>query len=182
MFFEDSFPILWLYKSVNAVVGLEESLSKDTCRPVSDMILSLMDHTFYVFLTLSKYQSNRAVQFSKVAELNAGLVHEHSSLSEFDPCLDSSNYIEAWKSVTIIAKSLKEQINQQSRTLCDAQNFQKSDFNVDLLGVEEILPKGAGVEIDIARGELHDESGAAMTYSASSDIHDYSGSGSVHKV
>ncbi|KAI5343713.1 hypothetical protein L3X38_011589 [Prunus dulcis] len=71
--------------------------------------------------------------------------------------------------------------SQQSRTLCEHQNFQKSDFNVDLLGVEEILPKGAGVEIDTARAELHDESGATMTNSASSDIHDYSGSGSVHR-
>ncbi|XP_021819976.1 uncharacterized protein LOC110761732 [Prunus avium] len=268
VFFEDSFPILWLYKSVYAVVGLEESLPKDNFRPVSDMILSLMDHTFYVFLTLSKYQSNHAVHFSKVAELNAGLVHEHSSLSESDTCLDSSDYIEAWKSVTIIAKSLKEQMqsllvnlkdalgngkvgigvdglnlnkfssliscisgflwglacfvnhtdsrssdhkvnssrqklepiselhlcidvfaefcslllpmlvcdsSQQSRTLCDAQNLQKSDLNVDLLGV----PEGTDVETDIARVELHDESGAAMT--ASSDIHDYSGSGSVHR-
>ncbi|PQQ02292.1 uncharacterized protein Pyn_25253 [Prunus yedoensis var. nudiflora] len=187
LFFEDSFPILWLYKSVYAVVGLEESLPKDNFRP-----------------------SNHAVHFSKVAELNAGLVHEHSSLGESDTCLDSSDYIEAWKIVTIIAKSLKEQMqsslvnlkdalcngkvgigvdefcslllpmlvcdsSQQSRTLCDAQNLQKSDLNVDLLGVLE----GTDVETDIARVELHDESGAAMT--ASSDIHDYSGSGSVHR-
>ncbi|KAI5343714.1 hypothetical protein L3X38_011590 [Prunus dulcis] len=45
MFFEDSFPILWLYKSVNAVVGLEESLSKDNCRPVFIDILQVFGHT-----------------------------------------------------------------------------------------------------------------------------------------
>ncbi|KAM5549952.1 hypothetical protein ABKV19_001070 [Rosa sericea] len=49
--FEDLFPVSWLYKSVHMVAGLQESFSKDIYHQVHDMILALMDHTFYVFLT-----------------------------------------------------------------------------------------------------------------------------------
>ncbi|PRQ21955.1 hypothetical protein RchiOBHm_Chr6g0244971 [Rosa chinensis] len=86
------------------VAELQESFSKDIYHQVHDMILALMDHTFYVFLTLNKYQSNHAVRFLEVAELNSGSSQEQRSL------LNSSNYIEAWKSVNIVAKILKEQM------------------------------------------------------------------------
>ncbi|XP_062018983.1 uncharacterized protein LOC133735596 [Rosa rugosa] len=96
--FEDLFPVSWLYKSVRMVAELQESFSKDIYHQVHDMILALMDHTFYVFLTLNKYQSNHAVRFLEIAELNSGSAQEQRSL------LNSSDYIEAWKSVNIVAK------------------------------------------------------------------------------
>ncbi|XP_048420292.1 uncharacterized protein LOC103958506 [Pyrus x bretschneideri] len=268
---EDTFPVSWLYKSVYAVLGIQESFSKDNRLPFNDMILSLMDHTFYVFLTSSKYQLNHVDHRPNASKLNAETVHEHSNSRESDQCLDPSNSIDARKSVGIIAKSLTEQMqsvllnlkngpykrkvgidvdalnlnkfsslisclcgylwglvcvvnhtnvrnsdrdheanssrrklepitelnlcinvfaefsslllqmllfdnNQQSRTLCDAQNIQKTKVES---GTEDFLPEGTGVETDIACGGLHNESGVAMTCSASRDIHDDSGSGSV---
>ncbi|KAM1764319.1 hypothetical protein ACFX11_003582 [Malus domestica] len=265
--------MLWLYKSVYAVLGTQESFSKDNRHPFNGMMLSLMDHTFYVFLTSSKYQLNHAVCLPKATELNAEPVYEHSNSSESELCLDPFKCVEARKSVAIIAKILTEQMqsllfnlkegpykgklgidvdalnlnkfsslisclsgflwglafvvnlsdarnsdheanssrrklepitelnlcinvfaefssillqmllfddNQQSRTLCDAQNIQKTNCNVDS-GAEEFLTGGTGVETDIALGGLHNESGAAMTCSASPGIHDNSGSGNVRR-
>ncbi|KAL6213152.1 hypothetical protein ACLB2K_012599 [Fragaria x ananassa] len=101
--FEDLFPVLWLYKSVHMVAGLQESFSKDIYHQVHDMILALMDHTFYVFLTLTKYETNHAIRFLEVAELNSECSHEQRSPY-------SSNNIKSWKSVNIAAKILKEQM------------------------------------------------------------------------
>ncbi|KAL6211915.1 hypothetical protein ACLB2K_017138 [Fragaria x ananassa] len=101
--FEDLFPVLWLYKSVHMVSGLQESFSKDIYHQVHDMILALMDHTFYVFLTLTKYETNHAISFLEVAELNSECAHEQRSPY-------SSNNIKSWKSVNIAAKILKEQM------------------------------------------------------------------------
>ncbi|PRQ21949.1 hypothetical protein RchiOBHm_Chr6g0244911 [Rosa chinensis] len=91
--FEDLFPVSWLYRSVHMVAELQESFSKDICHEVHDMILALMDHTFYVLLTLNKHQPN-----------HAGCAQEQRGL------LNSSNYLEAWKSVNVVAKILKEQM------------------------------------------------------------------------
>ncbi|CAN6688064.1 unnamed protein product [Malus baccata var. baccata] len=245
--------ILYEQRSVYAVLRTQESFSKDNRHPFNGMMLSLMDHTFYVFLTSSKYQLNHAVCLPKAAELNAEPVYEHSNSSESEPCLDPFKCVEARKCVAIIAKILTEQMQGllfnlkegpykgklgidvdalnlnkfsslisclsgflwglafvvnlsdarnsdheanssrrklepitelnlciNSRTLCDAQNIQKTNCNVDS-GAEEFLTDGTGVETDIALGGLHNESGAAMTCSASPDIHDNSGSGNVRR-
>ncbi|XP_040369829.1 uncharacterized protein LOC112186617 isoform X2 [Rosa chinensis] len=129
--FEDLFPVSWLYKSVHMVAGLQESFSKDIYHQVHDMILALMDHTFYVFLTLNKYQSNHAVRFLEVAELNFGCAQEQRSL------LNSSNYFEAWKSVNIVAKMLKEQMQillvNVKNGICNG----KEEVSVDALNLNK---------------------------------------------
>ncbi|KAK9941677.1 hypothetical protein M0R45_007374 [Rubus argutus] len=129
LLFQDSFPVLWLYKSVYVVAVLRESFSKDIYYQVNDMILALLDHTFYVFLTLNKYQSNHAVHFLEVAELNSGFAHEQRN------SLNSSNYIEAWKSVNIVAKILKEQMQSLLVYLKDGICNGKEGVGVDALNL-----------------------------------------------
>ncbi|CAK7329555.1 unnamed protein product [Dovyalis caffra] len=111
---EDGRSVLWLSKSLSVVFRLQKKLSKDKACEVTDMIFSLMDHTSYVFLTLSKYQCTCAVD-SIIAEKryteqpNSDLGQEQSSVNKSDPCVDTSNDFESWKSVLLIAESLKEQ-------------------------------------------------------------------------
>ncbi|PRQ21999.1 hypothetical protein RchiOBHm_Chr6g0245441 [Rosa chinensis] len=113
------------------VAGLQELFSKDIYHQVHDMILALMDHTFYVFLTLNKYQSNHVVCFLEVAELNFGCAQEQRSL------LNSSNYIEAWKSVKLAAKILKEQMQillvNVKNGICNG----KEEVSVDALNLNK---------------------------------------------
>lgn len=130
LFFGDSFFVLWLYKSVYAVVGLQELFSKDNSCAVDDMIFSLMDHTFYVFLTLNKYEPY-------LGELNAGFAHGQRNSMESDPCLDSSNSIQAWKSVTVVAKSLKEQMQNLLVNLKDGICNGKVRTGVDILSLNK---------------------------------------------
>jgi hypothetical protein len=130
LFFGDSFFVLWLYKSVYVVVGLQELFSKDDSCAVDDMIFSLMDHTFYVFLTSNKYEPNHG-------ELNAGFAHGQKYSMESDPCLDSSNSVHAWKSVTVVAKSLKEQMQNLLVNLKDGLCNGKVRIGVDILSLNK---------------------------------------------
>uniref|UniRef100_A0A5B7BNV3 Nucleolar 27S pre-rRNA processing Urb2/Npa2 C-terminal domain-containing protein n=1 Tax=Davidia involucrata TaxID=16924 RepID=A0A5B7BNV3_DAVIN len=115
MLSESSFPVLWLLKSLSAVIELQHAFSEDNATQVKDMIFSLMDHTSYVFLILSKDQSLHAVNFLINAREpceqhpNSAVVHEQSDLIEFDRCLESSECIDAWKTVVLIAETLREQ-------------------------------------------------------------------------
>ncbi|XP_050363117.1 uncharacterized protein LOC126782016 [Argentina anserina] len=261
--FEDLLPVLWLQKSVHMVARLQESFSKDIYHQVHDIILALLDHTFYVFLTLSKYESNCAVRLLEVTELNSECAHEQKS------SLNSSHYIKPWESVNVVAKSLKEQMqmllvnvkgsicigkegvavdgvnlnkfasiiscfsgflwglacsvidtdgrnsdekaklsswrleqlselnlcinvfaeisslllqmfslddNQQSATVCDVYNLQKSGYNLNLLGAEKIFPEGSDVDTDMACSRLQNKYA-----DASSEIYDDPVTGSVHR-
>jgi hypothetical protein len=130
---EDSFSATWLFKSVSLVVELQQAVSKDIASQVKDLVFSLMDHTSYVFLTLSKYQFSHAVHFLINAERPckeqpfSGNADEQCNLIESDPCLDSSNCIEAWKNAFLVAKILKEQtqslFNSLKDTLCNGKGF-----------------------------------------------------------
>ncbi|PON83410.1 Nucleolar 27S pre-rRNA processing, Urb2/Npa2, C-terminal [Trema orientale] len=119
-------PVSWLFKSLYAVFGIRELLSKDSGSQVDDMIFPLLDHTLYVFLTLTKYHFNQAVNFIKNPEQsykehqNVGVDHEQIDLIECDQHLSSCDYIEAWESVFCVAKSLREQMQNLLPSLKDA--------------------------------------------------------------
>ncbi|KAL5561130.1 hypothetical protein UlMin_030877 [Ulmus minor] len=123
LFSGDSLPVLWLFKSLYAVVGIQELLPEDSGSQVGDMIFSLMDHTLYVFVTLNKFQFNHVIHYIKNAkksckeQQDAGSDHEKS---ESDSFLGSSSYVEGWKSVLHVAKSLREQMQILNVLLKDA--------------------------------------------------------------
>ncbi|XP_059647517.1 uncharacterized protein LOC132293884 [Cornus florida] len=116
MLSESSFPVLWLLKSLSAVIKLEHAFSEDEATQVKDMIFSLMDHTSYVFFTLSKDRFTHAVYFLVNAREPCGeqpssavVVHEQSDSIKSDRYLDSPKCIDAWKAMVLTAETLKEQ-------------------------------------------------------------------------
>lgn len=51
----------WLFKSAQAAVTCQERFRNDFTRKSRDTLFSLMDHTSYMFLTVSKYQFSKAL-------------------------------------------------------------------------------------------------------------------------
>ncbi|KAJ6395742.1 hypothetical protein OIU77_020908 [Salix suchowensis] len=119
---EDVHSVLWLSRSLSVVLRLQRHCQKIIDCEAADMIFSLMDHTSYVFLTLSKYQCPSAVSIiaEKPEQLNSDVTQEQSSVNESVSCLDTTNDIESWKSVLLIAESLKEQAQDLIISLKDA--------------------------------------------------------------
>uniref|UniRef100_A0A2P2J3V6 Nucleolar 27S pre-rRNA processing Urb2/Npa2 C-terminal domain-containing protein n=1 Tax=Rhizophora mucronata TaxID=61149 RepID=A0A2P2J3V6_RHIMU len=116
--------VLWLFKSMYIVVGFQETLSEDFTDDIRYMFCSLMDHTSYVFLTLTKYECIYATEFLNVVkpdeeQLSSNVDQKHSP-SEFDPCLNLCKDVEAWKSIVAVAESLKEQTQNLLILLKDA--------------------------------------------------------------
>ncbi|XP_062092875.1 uncharacterized protein LOC133798553 [Humulus lupulus] len=135
MYSGKSLPVLWLFKSLYVVVGIQELLSKESdSLQVDDMIFSLLDHTLYVFLTLNKYHFNQAiknVQKSCEEQQNAGVDSEQSDL-EPDQHL-TSYYTQAWKSVFCVAKSFREQMQDLLTFLKSAISDEKVGFNANVM-------------------------------------------------
>ena len=135
MYSGKSLPVLWLFKSLFAVVSIRELLSKDSGSQVDDMIFSLLDHTLYVFLTLNKHHFNQAVcctenaQKSCKEQQNAGVDDEQSGLIESDQHFSSCTHTEPWKSVFCVAKSLREQMQNLLALL-------KAAFSDEKVGVD----------------------------------------------
>ncbi|GMP37637.1 hypothetical protein CsSME_00009228 [Camellia sinensis var. sinensis] len=129
---QSSFPVLWLLKSLSAVIVPQCAVSEDSATQVKDIIFSLMDHTSYAFLMLSKYQFIRSLHSLINAEKpceernNCFVVQEGNNLVDSDPYLCSSKDIDAWKTVVLIAETLKEQtkyllVSQKGEGLCSAK-------------------------------------------------------------
>lgn len=117
--------VLWLFKSVFLVIGPQESLSDDCFQEVGDLIFSLMDHTSYIFATLSKYHFSSAIDSSIVSEKphkeqpSSHVGSEHDNLNKSGPCFDSSK-VEAWKNMFLVFDSLEEEAQSLLNSLKDA--------------------------------------------------------------
>ncbi|OAY51263.1 hypothetical protein MANES_05G200700v8 [Manihot esculenta] len=141
---EGSFSVSWFFKSVFLVVGLQETLSKDQADEIRHAIFSLMDHTSNVFLTLSKCHSICAIDSTiakkpQVEKFSFNISEEHIALSESDPCLDSSGNSKAWKSILLVAESLKEQTQGLLISLKDGRINEKAGNNVNLNKLSSIV-------------------------------------------
>uniref|UniRef100_A0A1D1YWY4 Unhealthy ribosome biogenesis protein 2 n=1 Tax=Anthurium amnicola TaxID=1678845 RepID=A0A1D1YWY4_9ARAE len=114
--FGSSSSIQWFLHSASKVVGLPCAYfgDKDSSE-VNKMFFILMDHTSCLFLAFSEGQMNSVIHFI----LNGGnLCVEHSmhdvateknTLSKVKLCSYSSGQLDAWKSLNIVAVSLKEE-------------------------------------------------------------------------
>ncbi|XP_065866665.1 uncharacterized protein [Euphorbia lathyris] len=119
---EDLHAVMWLFKSVNIVVVLQEVLAKDGADGVSERICSLMDHTSHVFLTLSKHYFNSA--------------YEHYASNESDSGLDSFENSKGWKNVLLVAESLKDQTKGILIFMKDALSNEKEGNRVNIVNME----------------------------------------------
>ncbi|CAN1174858.1 hypothetical protein LINPERPRIM_LOCUS10172 [Linum perenne] len=130
VFSEDMHVILWLLKSVSAVAGLQETLPQDYVDEVRETIFSMTDHTSYIFLTLSKYQSScafRSLLEGKASKENVSSTEdqESSDLDESGPCSDFPEEVVALNSFCILAQSLKK----ESEDLLSSLNVLLSNEN-----------------------------------------------------
>ncbi|GLU02785.1 hypothetical protein SLE2022_200200 [Rubroshorea leprosula] len=121
---ESSLFFSWLFKSVCVVGELPESWTEDCASESKRMLFSLMDHTSYVFLTISKYQLGHAALYFTNAEWpsrqsSSGIVEKHG-IDEMDSCLDYSGESEALRSLLVVAESLKEHAESLLISLKDA--------------------------------------------------------------
>ncbi|PIA43558.1 hypothetical protein AQUCO_01900152v1 [Aquilegia coerulea] len=112
---ESSFSILWILKSVSAVVQCIHGCSEKNICKVKHMIFSLMDHTSYLFLTLSKIQCRSAVSLlqHEVTDTEIPLSGEPSSeVTPVDPDtrVETTGSCDVWEVVLLMAETLKEQM------------------------------------------------------------------------
>nr|XP_029119321.1 uncharacterized protein LOC105041402 isoform X2 [Elaeis guineensis] len=122
--FNSSSSILWLLKSVYEIVGLPKIFfGENYANQVEDLIFSLIDHTCYLFLTISKEQMNSAM-FSLInnEKLHMDLpVHDvpggKASLNEGGQDSDASDYVETWKSIELMADTLKDHMRNLPVTI-----------------------------------------------------------------
>ncbi|KAK3001091.1 hypothetical protein RJ639_021464 [Escallonia herrerae] len=125
--FRSSFSVLWLLKSLSAVIELQHAYTEDGPSQVKDMTFSLIDHTSYVFLTLSRDRFLHATRFVKYTgeKPNVPVFHKKGDLTEVDPCLISSeDSIDAWEGVFQLAETLRE---QTQKLLIPLEEVQVSD-------------------------------------------------------
>ncbi|KAL6963755.1 hypothetical protein U1Q18_034760 [Sarracenia purpurea var. burkii] len=128
--YQSSFPVLWLLKSLSVFIGPQHTASENSASPLKGMTFSLMDHTSYVFLTLSKYQFLHAVhsllnvEKSCEEQTNCAVVDEGSDVDDSVPSLGPPDF-DTWKIVVLIAEVLKEQTENklvsQKEGLCNAK-------------------------------------------------------------
>ncbi|CAI0376924.1 unnamed protein product [Linum tenue] len=104
----------WLIKSVSVTVGLQETPPQDYVDEVRGAIFSIMDHTSYIFLTLSKYQSSCAFRSSLARKASkqlfgSNVVEEQSTLTESNPSSDDPEELVALQSFLLLSESLKKE-------------------------------------------------------------------------
>ncbi|ESQ54198.1 hypothetical protein EUTSA_v10024190mg [Eutrema salsugineum] len=111
----------WLFKSAQAAVTCQERFRNEFTRRSRDAIFSLMDHTSYMFLTLSKYQFSKAIP----------LFNEQLISSELSEESGQSNLI--FQSLTEQAETL---LNALRATLRD----EKTVFGCETLILNRLAP------------------------------------------
>ncbi|KAK3028644.1 hypothetical protein RJ639_037824 [Escallonia herrerae] len=126
--FRSSFSVLWLLKSLSAVIELQHACTEDgPTSQVKDMTFSLIDHTSYVFLTLSRDRFLHAIRFLKYTgeKPNVPVFHKKGDLTKVDPCsISSEDSIDAWEGVFQLAETLRE---QTQKLLIPLEEVQVSD-------------------------------------------------------
>ncbi|XP_037491861.1 uncharacterized protein LOC105643786 isoform X2 [Jatropha curcas] len=159
---EGSFPMLWLFKSVFLVVGLQETLSEDDADEIREMMFSFLDHTSYIFLKLSEYHFTFALHsaFGKEpheVQPNTNIAQEYDALNESDPCLGSLENNEAWKSILLMAQSLTQNMQGLLISLKGSLINEKAenDVNVNLNKLSSIASCMSGFLWGLSYGLNH---------------------------
>ncbi|XP_030531906.1 uncharacterized protein LOC115741982 isoform X2 [Rhodamnia argentea] len=127
---EGLFSLVWLFKSVVVVSGLQDEWGEyNSCK----VNLSLMDHTSYIFLMFSKYYFCRTLspivkskRHCKRRE-SSGIGLGETNLVKPGSFWDSSKHSEAWKSICLVAQSMKEEMQRLFCSLEDSFHDRKAD-------------------------------------------------------
>ncbi|XP_043709479.1 uncharacterized protein LOC122658537 [Telopea speciosissima] len=174
--FESSGSLLWLLRSVFAVLGLSIMVSEASGGPVKDMVFSLMDHTSYVFLMVTKEHFHLAIHSLIYDEnpcgefLESGMICNEDNLVDSDPRFDYSGHANAWKGVVLMADILKEQtqsfLESLKNTHCNV-NFEPGVDVVNLNKLSSIISCFQGFLWGLASvlNNVHEKCSTAKTKS-----------------
>ncbi|KAG9443034.1 hypothetical protein H6P81_018888 [Aristolochia fimbriata] len=125
--FNNSLPIMWLFKSVFAVAALSSALPEaNPAKPVNSMIFSLMDHTSQIFFVLGETQTMAACGH----QINGNFAHEDDKKDDQSKGGEGTNcneFTSSWRCVEHTAETLKEQT--QSLLLNDSIQKGKSSWS-----------------------------------------------------
>ncbi|XP_020202862.1 uncharacterized protein LOC109788528 isoform X2 [Cajanus cajan] len=109
----NSFPVLWISKSLSVVVGIKEAFSAKSIILCKSLMLSLMDHTSYVLFDIGKYHIVHVFYIGQEAEMPHEEISNHETSHKENHLLPSSEdspKLEALKCLTFISENLKEQV------------------------------------------------------------------------
>ncbi|KAL5705219.1 hypothetical protein ACHQM5_023555 [Ranunculus cassubicifolius] len=111
---ESSFSILWLSKSVSVAVELLNAFPQEHVGQVKHLVFSLMDHTSYLFLTLTKIHYRIAISSllnSQVPKTGLPPTEPDNkvSFSDHDTSIQTVEACDVWEVSVLMAESLKEQ-------------------------------------------------------------------------
>lgn len=112
---EGSSPVLWLLESLSAVIGLLNAFSDDVASQVKDILLSLIDHTSYMFLTIGKNRFEIAMCFFGMDYYGNDnfAVCQDTDLAGGEPNLDFSKDNVPWRSLALVADILSERMQNE---------------------------------------------------------------------
>ncbi|XP_042507828.1 uncharacterized protein LOC122083947 [Macadamia integrifolia] len=141
--FESSGSLFWLVRSVFAVVGLSIMVSEACGGLVKDMVFSLMDHTSYVFLMITKEHFHMAIDSLNdenpcLEFLESGMLCNEDNLVDSDPRFDSSGHASAWKGVVLMADSLREQTQSFLESLKNTHSNANFGPGVDVVNLNKL--------------------------------------------
>ncbi|KAF8012548.1 hypothetical protein BT93_I0650 [Corymbia citriodora subsp. variegata] len=136
---EGLFSLVWLFKSVFVVSGLQDECGEFNSGKVN---LSLMDHTSYIFLMFSNYyfcQTLSSIVKSKghCKEKEGSDIGE-TNLVEPGSCWDPSKRSEAWKSICLVAQSMKEETQSLFCSLEDSCHGKKANVGQNSLNMTKL--------------------------------------------
>ncbi|XP_047340991.1 uncharacterized protein LOC124944706 [Impatiens glandulifera] len=120
IFYQSSFPALWLSKSLSTLIKSLHSLSDNGPSQMKEVIFSLMDHTSYTFLALSKYH---------ILSANKHMNEESSEGQDIPGCSDDDGNMDdsdAWKIIGQVAETLTEQL--KNSLLCLSSSLQNENL------------------------------------------------------
>ncbi|XP_068646628.1 uncharacterized protein [Aristolochia californica] len=107
--FNNSLPIMWLFKSVFAVVALSSAFPEaDLARPVNAMIFSLMDHTSQIFFVLGESQIRVACRYQIKGQI-AQEDDEKDDQSKVGEVAKCNEFSKNWRCLELTAETLKEE-------------------------------------------------------------------------
>ncbi|KAI6681845.1 hypothetical protein NL676_035726, partial [Syzygium grande] len=127
---EGLFSLVWLFKSVIVVGGLQDEWGEYYSGKVN---LPLMEHTAYMFLMFSKYYFCQTLplivkyKWRCKEQEGSDIGPGETNLVEPGSCWDSSEHSEAWKSICLVAQSMKEETQSLFCSLEDSFHDKKAN-------------------------------------------------------
>ncbi|KAI3895347.1 hypothetical protein MKX03_025762 [Papaver bracteatum] len=152
IFIKNSNSVLWLWKSVTALIRLPPAFSEEHASELKHMSPSLMDDTSSILLTLTKKipSAINNADFIQKLPISDGL-GKRRSLSEHDPSLGAwmEHLTESFKKPAQFKKQTQSLLSNKAGLNCEDYNNMSSDvtfFHGFLWGITSILQDKKGSE------------------------------------